>query len=83
MDTDAEILNMTQWKEKGCDICRHQWESGQQPPELAINYVQHARLHRCSACGTYWEQNERYADVINEAEARKFYPDAFLNEPAK
>jgi hypothetical protein len=66
-----------EWKDKGCSVCRGLWESGKHPPELAVNYDLHTRLHRCSECGTYWEQLERYADVISESEARKQFPDAF------
>jgi hypothetical protein len=68
---------MTDWKEKGCAVCRALWESGQRPLELAVRYDLHSRLHRCSSCGAYWEQNERYADTIDEQEARRLYPDAF------
>lgn len=65
------------WEEKGCEICRKQWESGEHPPELAVNYTLHSKLHRCRECGTYWEQLERYADVIDKTEAQVNYPDAF------
>ena len=65
------------WEEKGCNVCRKLWESGKRPPELAINYDLHSRLHKCSICGSYWEQLERYADIINESDARKIFPDAF------
>lgn len=73
-------MNSIEWKEKGCEICRKLWESGQRPPELAVNYDLHARLHRCSACGVYWEQLERYADVISEKKARLTFPQAFEDE---
>jgi hypothetical protein len=66
------------WKEKGCVVCRKLWESGSCPPEIAINYVLHSRLHRCCECGTYWEQFERYADVIDKNEAQLNYPEAFM-----
>lgn len=67
----------TKWEEKGCDICRKLWESGSNPPEIAVNYELHSRLHRCNECGTYWEQYERYADVVDANEARLNYPEAF------
>jgi hypothetical protein len=76
MASDPEVL-MTPWEEKGCPVCRHQWETGLPPPEIGINYELHSQLHRCDACGTYWEQTERYADVISESKARELYPDAF------
>ncbi len=65
------------WESKGCESCRRQWESGERPPELAINFALHSRLHRCPVCGTFWEQHERFADTIEEQEARRLYPDAF------
>ena len=68
---------MTMWKEKGCPTCRGLWESGLRPPELAASDELHSRLHRCSSCGSLWEQHERYADTIDEQEARRLYPDAF------
>ena len=67
----------TQWKEKGCEVCRALWESGEHPPELAVSIELHARLHQCSSCGVFWEQLERYADVICEQQARALYPQAF------
>lgn len=67
----------TTWNSKGCAICRQQWETGRPPPELAVNYKLHGRLHRCPACGTYWEQSERYADVLTEDAAKQRYPEAF------
>lgn len=71
------LLIMTNWNEQGCMHCRQQWMEGSPPPELAVNLELHARLHRCIVCGAYWEQNERYANVISEVEARQSYPAAF------
>jgi hypothetical protein len=68
------------WEAKGCTVCRHLWESGKHPPELVVSCVLHSRLHRCEACGTLWEQLERYADVIDEAEAKQLYPEAVPSE---
>jgi hypothetical protein len=39
-----------------------------------MDLVLHTRLYRCAACGSYWEENERYANVIPEAAARADYP---------
>lgn len=77
MDSNEEVLMIGTWQSKGCAACRGLWERGDHPPELATNILLHARLHRCSSCGTYWEQLERYADTIDEEDARKSYPDAF------
>ena len=68
------------WQSKGCTICRGLWEMGDHPPELSMSILLHAQLHRCSSCGTYWEQLERYADTISEEVARERYPQVFKVE---
>ena len=77
MDTDADVLMANEWIHKGCEVCRGLWESGRRPPQIAVSHELHSRLHRCDTCGTFWEQHERYADVITEIEARRLYPDGF------
>lgn len=72
---------MSEWKEKGCQVCRHQWEAGERPRELAVSYALHTRLHRCDVCGTFWEQHERFADVIGEMDALRLYKNAFPKGP--
>lgn len=62
---------MPRWEEFGCPICRRLWETGEQPPLVATSIDQHVHLHRCAACGTWWEQNERSAVPISEAEAQR------------
>ncbi len=66
---------MISWEEKGCKVCRTKWETGVQPTQLAANLERHAHLHHCDLCGAYWENNERYADLIAEAQVRIFYPE--------
>jgi hypothetical protein len=34
----------------------------------------HTRLYRCEVCESYWEENERYANVIPENTVRADYP---------
>jgi hypothetical protein len=63
------------WDEKGCFICRRQWETGIQPRRLGINLARQTYLHQCNECRSFWEQYERYADVISSEEAQRFYPD--------
>lgn len=58
----------------GCDVCRQQWASGRRPEEVAENITTHTRLFRCAVCGSYWEENERYACVIAEEAVRADYP---------
>ncbi len=64
------------WEDYGCAVCRHQWEVGDAPPQIGMNIALHARLHRCEACGTLWEQTERFAAPINAEEARARFPEA-------
>jgi len=67
---------MLSWHDKGCEVCRNQWEIGKHPPQIATNIARHAHLHRCNICGTFWEQNERFAEPISVSQARKLYPEA-------
>lgn len=71
---------MTEWKNKGCAVCRQQWMSGERPEQLAMNIALHTRLYRCSVCGSYWEENERYADVISTAAVISDYPGVIAKE---
>lgn len=66
------------WRAKGCATCRAQWQAGRHPRLLAESPALHARLYRCDACGTLWEEQERFADTIGEAAARARYPDAAI-----
>jgi hypothetical protein len=69
-----------EWQHKGCERCRGLWESGRRPPQLGVSHELHSRIYRCDTCGTFWEQHERYADVITEIEARRLYPEAFTRQ---
>jgi hypothetical protein len=71
---------MMEWKDKGCVVCRQQWMSGERPEQLAVHIAFHTRLYRCSHCGSYWEENERYADVITKAAVLSDYPGVIANE---
>lgn len=64
---------MTAWKDKGCTVCRQTWISGERPEYIVENIELHTRLYRCATCNTYWEENERYADVIPEITVRVDY----------
>jgi hypothetical protein len=61
---------MPVWENVGCPVCRRLWEIGQQPPLVVTNVERHIHLHRCASCGTWWEQTERFAVPISEAQAR-------------
>ncbi len=65
---------MKEWNQKGCDVCRKAWETGQRLTELAVDQERHTTLYRCSACGAYWEESERYAEVIEEEMVSRLYP---------
>jgi hypothetical protein len=67
-------MSTPDWENKGCAVCRIGWETGDPPPEVAVNVARHARLHECSACGQLWEQNERFPDVLDRRDATRFYP---------
>lgn len=69
---------MVEWGDKGCPVCRRQWETGLQPPLIATALERHATLHRCPVCATLWEEHERFADVIGVDEAHRLYPEAPL-----
>jgi hypothetical protein len=71
---------MTAWKEMGCVVCRQQWMSGERPEELAVSIGLHTRLYQCSVCGSYWEENERYANVIIPARVLSDYPHVIKKE---
>lgn len=74
MDSIEEMV-MGHWEDKGCAFCRRLWETGIQPSRLGISLTRNTYLHRCNVCRTYWEQYERYADVISNEDARNFYPE--------
>lgn len=59
------------WEFQGCEQCRGAWSRGGGAPlrELGTNFEKHARVHQCQVCGAYWDENERYAAQISEAEA--------------
>ncbi len=65
---------MKNWDDKGCKFCRHLWEEGKVPPQISINPQRHTTLYRCSECGAYWEEHERFSDVISKEDVKKYYP---------
>lgn len=72
MDSDKRMVDIS-WENKGCVMCRRLWETGVQPERLGMNVQRQAYLHYCNVCGSYWEQNERRADVISKEDAAQFY----------
>jgi len=64
---------MNEWEKKGCFDCCRLWEKGQTPPLLFESIELHTKLYKCSICGTFWEEYERYADVVTGNEAKDRY----------
>lgn len=62
---------MPAWEDAGCPVCRRLWETGQQPPLVATDIERHVHLHRCTSCGTWWEQTERFAVPVSDAQAQE------------
>lgn len=71
---------MSTWNDKGCEVCRRMWEKGQRLLELGVSVERHATLYRCEECGTYWEEMERFADVLSEEEVKRSYPQVTVME---
>ena len=64
--------------DKRCDTCKGGWSSMYPSPPVVSECMRtHSKLHIFPVCGTYWEQMERYAHIIDERKARDRYPDAF------
>lgn len=66
------------WLEQGCPACRGAWERGSPQPALELvgtSYELHTRLYRCRACHLTWEELERHAHQISEAEAQALIED--------
>ncbi len=59
----------------GCPVCRYFWAQGGRPPQLGVSHALHASLFRCTACGTYWEEFDRYAIPVTAARALADFPD--------
>jgi hypothetical protein len=61
------------WEQQGCEVCRAAWSTPGRPglKHLGTNFAQHAHIHRCLSCGSYWEELERYAHQISESEAKE------------
>ena len=70
---------MSEWQDRGCPACRQGVLSGRAdvPERVATSLGAHAHLRRCQMCGSWWEENEREAHVIDEREARAMFPAYF------
>ena len=66
---------MNIWNQAGCLMCRSQWLSGHFPPQIALNRLAHATLHRCKDCNTLWQQEERSAYPVSLSQAAATFPE--------
>lgn len=65
----------------GCAECRYFWAGRQPPPRIGVSLGLHASLFRCPVCGTFWEEYERYASPVTEAQAQGHFPEVFRDCP--
>jgi hypothetical protein len=65
--------SITPWEQQGCAACRAAWNTADRVPLrlLGTNVEMHAHIHQCTLCGSFWEEAERYAHQVPEAEARR------------
>jgi len=63
----------TDWLSQGCEECRAGVLSARwRPPYIVSESLGlHTRLHRCTRCQSWWEENEREAHVIFDTELKK------------
>ena len=64
---------MTEWKDKGCKVCREWWSIGSLPKSISQNSERRSVLYLCEDCGSYWEEFERYADIIDGKDISMYY----------
>jgi len=53
----------------GCETCREGWHRGERPRRLLLSMRRMTIVYRCDVCGTYWDETERLAAPLSEAEA--------------
>ena len=72
---------MTDWMRQGCAECRQGILTGRRDVLVCVatSREAHAYLRRCSACGAWWEEGEREAHVIGQAEARTTFAGYFID----
>lgn len=56
---------MVDWNNKGCESCRKLWEQGERPKFISESIKYHSRLYQCEVCGVFWEEYERFADIVD------------------
>jgi len=73
------LETLIHWFKQGCEICRQGVLSGSSssPALVGTSIANHAHLRRCHACGSWWEENEREAHVISEADVLGTFKDLF------
>ena len=70
---------MGDWLSQGCQHCRDSWSRQHEDVLPVVSVIEEGPvlLRRCRRCGAWWEENLREMHVVNEAEARRTFPDAF------
>ncbi len=63
----------------GCEKCIEAAYSGWKHPlaEVGTSDLRWGVLYKYSNCNAYWEQDPWTYRLLDEKEARKYYPDAF------
>lgn len=59
---------------QGCKACRDSWAGfgGYDLPLIDENIEEHTRLKQCKACGTFWQEDERYPNALTAEEAKAY-----------
>jgi hypothetical protein len=66
-------------KAAGCEVCRMGAYKGSltEPRRIAADPDGPIFLHRCDACGSFWEYDLRSARPVSDEEAAATFPQAF------
>lgn len=82
MESSDAGITLTGWKLQGCGNCRAAWSTANRDSLrlLGTNCARHARVYVCSACGAYWDENERYASQVTEGDAHDLLKGADMDE---
>jgi translation initiation factor 2 gamma subunit (eIF-2gamma) len=73
----AEIL-MCETTQNLCPVCTAGWNGTLTRREIFVDAPGHETWYRCSVCGSYWVETERYAMLVPHSEV----PDNVLRRAA-
>ncbi len=57
-----------------CATCSDGWYKGEPPRLLGDNIDTGLRVYRCSVCGQYWIETDRFAKPVSERDALDAVP---------